>query len=288
MISPRILRRRIRSIQDTGKITKAMEMIAATKMRRAQEQALGGRPYAEKIRQVVSALSATNSGSLPANSLLRKREIKKIQIVHVTTDRGLCGGLNSNMNRLVAGFILQQRTPVSVVTVGRKGRDFMVRSGQSVRAEFNGMGDKPGILDTLPVSRIAIEDYQSGFADAVYVAYPKFVTTMVQQPVIEQLIPVETEPALASKHLDFIFEPDPAFVLNSLLPRYVEMEIYHALLETVASEQSARMVAMRSATDNAGELIDDLTVVLNKSRQETITKELLDITGGVEALAGED
>ncbi len=284
MINPRILRRRIRSIQDTAKITKAMEMIAVAKMRRAQEQALAGRPYADKIKQVVAALAMYSSAESPVHLLLQKREVKKIAIVHIATDRGLCGGLNANLDRTVANFIVGQKVPTTIVTVGRKGRDFMLRSGQSIAAEFSGMGDRPSLLDTLPISRVVIDEYTEGRVDAVYVAYPRFVSTMTQEPVVEPLIPVEPDITLAGKHLEFLFEPNPVYVLSELIPRFVQMEIYHAVLETVASEQSARMVAMRNATDNANELVDDLTVVLNKSRQESITKELLDITGGVEAM----
>lgn len=283
MVSPRILRRRIRSIQNTAKITKAMEMIATAKMRRTQEQALAGRPYTEKINQVIANLAAQPKVDM-FHPLLVSREVNKIAIVHITTDRGLCGGLNTNMNRATVSFILKQSTPVTLITVGRKGSDFMFRHGCEVRAEFTGIGDKPTIVDTLPISRVVIDDYISGYVDKVYLAYPRFVSTMIQSPAIDLLIPIEPTVFTTIQTIEYIYEPDPQVVFEQLLPRFIQMEVYHAVLEAIASEQSARMVAMRNATENANELIEDLTVILNKARQEMITKELLDITGGAEAL----
>ena len=284
MISPRLLRRRIRSVQSTAKITRAMEMIATAKMKRAQDQALAGRPYSDKIGQIIADLAVESETSGPLHPLLAKRDIKRIAIVHITTDRGLCGGLNANINRSAANFILEQNIPVTVVTIGRKGRDFMIRSKQDIRAEFTKISDRPTLLETLPISHIIIDDYISGQIDMVYLSYTQFITTMTQKPVLEPLLPVEpaTIPKIETK--EYIYEPDPKFVLGELLPRFVEMKVYHAILEAIASEQSARMVAMRNATENANEVISDLTLTLNKARQEMITKELLDITGGVEVL----
>ena len=284
MISPRVLRRRIRSIQSTAKITRAMEMIATAKMRRAQDQALAGRPYSDKITQVIADLAAEFSGDNAAHPLLEKRKVNKIAVIHITSDRGLCGGLNANMNRLTARFALEQSVPVTLITVGRKGRDFMYRQRLDVRAEFTKISDRPSMLETLPISRIIIDDYTSGYIDQVYLAYTRFVTTMVQNPTLEMLLPIEPAPIPKTETNEYIYEPDPTFVLNQLLPRFVEMRVYHAILEAIASEQSARMVAMRSATDNANDVIEELTLILNKARQEMITKELLDITGGVESL----
>lgn len=284
MISPRLLRRRIRSIQSTAKITRAMEMIATTKMRRAQEQALSGRPYSDKITQVIADLAAESGGDTATHPLLEKRKVNKIAVIHITSDRGLCGGLNANINRLTARFILEQSVPVTLVTVGRKGRDFMYRQQRDVRAEFTKISDRPSMLETLPISRVIIDDYGTGFIDQVYLSYTRFVTTMVQNPMLELLLPVEPSPIPKTETREFIYEPGPVFVMNELLPRFVEMRIYHAILEAIASEQSARMVAMRSATDNANDVIEELTLILNKARQEMITAELLDITGGVESL----
>ncbi len=287
MASTQILRRRIHSVEGTAKICRAMEMGATAKMRRAQEQAVAGRPYSEKIGWVLADLAAQSRTGEEIHPLLQRREVSRIGIVDITTDRGLCGGLNANMNRLVGGFTLGQDLPVVIVTVGRKGRGFMRRTGQNIRAEFTGISDRPTLLETLPVSRIVMEDYSNGEVDLVYLAYPRFVTTMVQLPTMEVLLPVEPAKLPSSQTVEYIYEPGPGIVLNELLPRYVEMKVYHAILELVASEQSARMVAMRNASDNARDLIADLTLTLNKARQETITKEICDISGGAEALVKE-
>ncbi len=282
MASIRTIRRRIRSVQNIAKITRAMEMVAASKMRRAQERGLAGRPYSEKIQQVIADLAALPEMEL--HPLLQRRPVAKIAVVHITPDRGLCGGLNTNMNRLTANFIMEQEIPVSLVTVGSKGRDFMMRYGRNIRAEFTQLGDQPNLLDTLPISHIIIDDYCSGAVDLVYLSYARFVSTMAQKPELKQLLPVEPAVIPAAQNVDYIYEPDAQAVLGELLPRFVEMQVYHAILEAIASEQSARMVAMKNATDSANELIEDLTLEYNKARQEAITKELLDITGGVIAL----
>ncbi len=282
MADIRKIRRRIRGIKNIAKITKAMEMIAASKMRRAQERDLAGRPYSEKIQQVIADLAALLE-TVP-HPLLQKRPVKKIAVIHITPDRGLCGGLNSNINRLTAGFMLGQKVPVTIIAVGTKGRDFMLRRGCDLSAEFTWLGDRPGFLDTLPISRIIIDDYSSGAIDLVYLAYASFVTTMQQKPTLEQLLPVEPAAVAKVQNIDFIYEPSPDEVLGRLLPRFVEAQVYHAILESIASEQSARMVAMKNATDNANELIESLTLLYNKARQEAITKELLDIVGGVAAI----
>jgi F-type H+-transporting ATPase subunit gamma len=181
--------------------------------------------------------------------------------------------------------MLKQSVPISIVAVGRKGLTFMRRCGCDIRAEFTQLGDRPSLLDTLPISRIIVDDYSSGRVDLVYLIYAKFVSTTVQKPVLQQLLPVEPAAIPRAQNVDYIYEPSPDAVLGELLPRFVEMQVYHAILESIASEQSARMVAMKNATDNANELINELTLMYNKARQEAITKELLDITGGTEALA---
>ena len=284
MANIRLIRRRIKGIQSTSKITRAMEMIATSKMRKAQERGLAGRPYAEKIQQVMADLAALRHEGEEMHPLLQARPVKKIGMLHITPDRGMCGGLNTNINRTAANFILEQEAPVSLVVVGRKGRDFMRRYGREIRAEFTNLGDRPGWLDTLPISRIIIDDYTSGEIDRVYLVYPQFISTMVQKPIVHQILPVEPAEIPAAQNVDYIYEPGPAEVLGQLLPRFVEMQVYHAILESIASEQSARMVAMRNATESANELIEELTLMYNKARQETITKELLDITGGAAAL----
>jgi len=279
MVDIRLIRNRIRGIQNITKITQAMEMVAASKMRRAQQAGLAGRSYAEKIHQVIVNLAALpQSGSL--HPLLQSRPVTKIAIVHITPDRGLCGGLNSNINRTTASFILEQSKPVTIIAVGHKGFDFMRRYGRDIRAEFVQLGENPRLLDTLPISRIIIDDYTNGFVDMVYLAYAEFVSTWTQTPVLRQLLPVKPEDLPETQNVEYIYEPTHITVLGKLLPRFVEMQVYHAILESIASEQSARMVAMRNATDNAGGLIQDLTLMYNKARQESITNELLDISGG--------
>lgn len=262
-----------------------MEMVAASKMRRAQERTIAARPYAEKMRYVLADLAAQRRYGEEIHPLLVKRPVNRIAIIHITPDRGLCGGLVANINRSVASFLLEQRVPVNMVVVGRKGRDFMVRSGQEVRAEFTRLGDRPSIVDIQPIARIVIDDYTNGLIDEVYLSYTQFVTTMSQQQVLWRLLPIEPAAIEPGRNVEYIYEPSPDDVLEQLLPRFVEMGLYHVILESIASEQSARMVAMRNATDNASEIIEDLTLTYNKARQEMITKELLDITGGAAALA---
>jgi F-type H+-transporting ATPase subunit gamma len=282
----RLIRRRIKGVQSTAKITKAMEMIAASKMRRAQERGLAGRVYTQKITQVISALASMPQTKTTHPLLQARNPVKKIALVHITPDRGLSGGLVSNLNRKSAAFILEQGLPTSVVAVGRKGMEFMRRTSQNVVAEFIQLGDRPNMIDTLPISRIIMDDFISGKVDAVYITYARFVNTLVQTPTVIKILPVTPVAVEAGKSAaDYIFEPDSDAVLDALLPRFVEMGVYHAILEAIASEQSARMIAMRNATDNAEELIDDLTLVYNKARQESITTELLDIIGGAAALA---
>jgi len=261
-----------------------MEMSATAKMKRSQDQALAGRPYSDKITQVIADLAAQSEGYESLHPLLAKRETKRIAIVHITSDRGLCGGLNTNMNRLTLDFILKQNVPTSLTAAGKKGRDFMRRSGIDLHAEFTNISDRPSLLDTLPISRILIDDYTTGYTDQVYLAYSKFINVATQHPTLELILPVEPAKIPKTESKEYIFEPNAQYVLGELLPRFVEMKVYHAILEAIASEQAARMIAMRNATDNANEVIADLTLTLNKARQDMITGELLDISGGVEVL----
>ncbi|MCJ7604951.1 MAG: ATP synthase F1 subunit gamma [Dehalococcoidales bacterium] len=283
MADIRKIRRRIKGVDNISRITRAMEMIAASKMRKAQERGLAGRPYSEKIEQVIADLAALPETGLQ-HPLLQWRPAEKITIVHITPDRGLCGGLNGNLNRELASFIVESGKPVSVIAVGRKGLDFARRSTCDIKADFCGLGDAPPFLDTLPISHIAIDDYTAGRTDKVCISYGHFVSTLVQKPVIKQILPVEPAIIPGAENVEYIYEPSAEAVLGTLLPRFVEMEIYHAILEAIASEQSARMVAMRNATDSAQELLGELTLLYNKARQEAITTELLDIIGGVVAL----
>jgi F-type H+-transporting ATPase subunit gamma len=286
MPSERQLKRRIRSVQSTAKITKAMSLIAGSKMRRAQEVALRGRPYSDHIQALLADLAAQPLDEDNIHPLLRRREVRRVDLVHITPDRGLTGGLNSNMNRAGAEFVLEHSAQVSVVAVGKKGRDFMIRHQQDVRAVFVGLGDKPSLTDVTPISRVVIDDYTEERADAVFIGYGRFVSTTVQRPVVIPLLPVVPADLRPQDAVGYIYEPDSAVVLSALLPRFVEMQLYHAMLEAVASEQSARMVAMRNATDNANDMVEDLTLVMNKARQEGITTQLLDIVGGAAAVGG--
>lgn len=289
MPNTRQIRQRIRSVTNTQRITSAMELIAAAKMRRAQQRVMASRPYSTRLLDLIADIVARQSGSGDdIHPLMQVREPSNIGLILFTPDRGLCGGLNANLNRAAFNFGLEQQHPVSQISVGKKGNDFFSRRGRDIRAEFLNLGDFPDPIDTSPIARIVLEDYEAGRLDRVYLAYANFVNTAVQEPTIRQLLPVEPPAASetdASAALgDYEYEPDAATVLGGLLPRYVEMQIYQAALENAASEQSARMVAMRAATDAAGEMIDALTLEYNKARQETITTELLDLIGGVAAL----
>jgi len=281
----RALKRRITSLQNTAKITKAMQLIAASKMRRAQDMVIAGRPYAEKIEGLLADLAAIEHGEEEAAvPLLDIRPVIKTAIVLVTSDRGLCGGLNANMIRAAAAVIQEADGEVTMISVGKKGRNFVVRSGTELLATFEGLGDRPTLDDTRPISSIVISEFEKRNIDRVLLGYTDFINTAVQKPVIKTLIPVEPAELEDNQAAGYIYEPSPRDVLEELLPRFVEMEIYHAILEAIASEHSARMVAMQAATDAASDLADDLTLALNKARQESITAELLDIVGGVAAV----
>ncbi len=280
MATLRQIRRRIRSIQSTAKITRAMELVAASKMRRAQARALAGRPYAEKMRWVLADLAETAPFQDPEalHPLLRRRdEVKAVEVIHITPDRGLCGGQPANLNRRVAAFILERSAPVRLVAVGRKGRDFLRRTGQNVVAEFIGLGDNPSYEDIRPIAQVAMQDFVAEAVDEVYLLYARFESTMVQRPTLFKLLPVEPPTEAATWGVDYIYEPDRAAELAAQGDDGLKAARWFI-------ERSARVVAMRNATDNANEMIRELTLVYNKARQESITKELLDITGGVEAL----
>ena len=287
MPSVRDIRRRIRSVDNTAKVTNAMSLIAASKMRRAQTSVLEGRPYSVKIQEVIAHLAAQPIDDVAgAQPLLAVRPVEKATVLMISPDRGLCGGLHSNLNRRVGRFILEQPVPVQAIAVGRKGRDFMARTNQDLKATFTDLGETPHLIDTQAISHMIIDSYSDGEADEVYLAYTKYVSTMVQEPVIEKLLPIAPAELTSDEKVGYIYEPGNLAVLQNLLPRFVEMQVFHAILESIASEQSARMVAMRAATDNASELSSDLTLVMNKLRQESITNELLDLIGGQMALEG--
>ena len=287
----RQLKRRITSVQNTAKITNALQLVAASKMRRAQDRATQGRPYAEKIQGVLASLASTGEAGEEdgRHPFLVQRPVKNIGVLHITPDRGLCGALNSNLNREAASFVAEINEPVSMVAVGKKGRDFFLRSELNLAAEFTELGDYPALTQTQTVAKVIMEDYLNGRVDKVFISFGEFINTVNQQPVIKQLLPVippeqadgEADDALTQ---EYIFEPNPLLVYERLLPRYVIMQVHSAILESAASEQSARMVAMKNATDNASDIESELTLTYNKVRQEQITSDLLAIVGGAEAL----
>lgn len=281
----RTLRRRIRSVSNTAKITKAMQLIAASKMRRAQQMVIAGRPYSERIQGLLADLAAVHEQE--EDVVVRLLEVRPVQttgLVLVTPDRGLCGALVGNINRAAGVAIRDCDGEVVVIAVGRKGRDFIVRSGTDLKAVFEDIGDRPSLEDTRPISSLVIREFQERGVDRVWLGYSRFVNTAVQRPEIATLIPVAPAELEPGKRVGYIYEPHAVAVLEELLPRYVEMEVYHAILESIASEHSARMVAMKNATDAANDLIGELQLALNKARQESITSEILDIMGGVAAV----
>jgi F-type H+-transporting ATPase subunit gamma len=289
MATLRQIVRRIRSIQSTAKTTRAMSLVAGSKMRRAQQMALSHRPYAEELysllSNVVGSLQDAGIEELSqAHPLLARREIRTAGLILVTPDRGLCGGLNTNMIRLAGGYVASH-PGLKMVGVGRKGVDFFSKTRTQIIGSFTRLGDYPSYDDVRPISRLVIDAYTSGELDSVAIAFPHFVNTLSQRPSIIELLPVATPERGQANPVDYIYEPDASQVLEALLPRFVEIQVYRAVLETAASFQSAQMVAMRAATDAANDMISELTLLRNKVRQEQITKELLDITGGVEAMA---
>lgn len=288
MASFREIRGRIRSIKNISQITRAMEMVAASRMRRAIQRVTATRPYTDRIGAVIGNLAGV-AGQAEGDDrfpLLDQRPIQKVAIILITPDKGLCGALNSNVTRRAARYILNEAgVPVEVIAVGKKGRDFMIRYRRDVVAEFTTIGDYPTLDQIAPIAQVAVEDFISGKVDAVFLIYTRFINTLSQRPELQQLLPVQA-PEDANTTTDFIFEPSPAAVLNALLPRYVDQQVYRAILESIASEQSARMVAMRNATDNARDLASELTLSLNKARQARITSEVSEISAGAAALAG--
>ena len=284
MASLRDIRRRIRSVQNTRKITKAMELVAAAKMRRAQERVTQARPYADEITSVMAELMRRTPEY--KHPYLEVRDVRRRVVILVTADRGLAGALNSNNTRLALREMNDAGVPVSVVTIGRKGRDMMRRLRKDLIADQSQIGDRPTLGDILPAIRVAMEQYENGEADQVDVVFARFVSAGRQEATVRRVLPVEPPESAEPVAADFIYEPEPRAVLDALLPRYVESQVYQAVLENLASEQAARMLAMRNASDNATELIGDLTLTANKLRQATITTELMEIVGGAAALEG--
>lgn len=258
-------------------------MVAAAKMRRAQQNVQASRPYSERIRTMIAGLSGmADTQDLGQFPLLEQRPIQRVAVVLITADKGLAGALNSNVIRRGVVFVRESEYPVDLVTVGRKGRDFFTRYGQNVTAEFTNLGDWPSIDDLRPIVEVSIGEFVAGNVDAVYLIYSQFVNVMVQRPNVLQILPITTPEDVEAEELvrDYIFEPGGAEVLEALLPRYIEVQLYQAMLEAIASEHSARMVAMRNASENAKELVDELSLSANKARQAQITREVSEIAAG--------
>jgi F-type H+-transporting ATPase subunit gamma len=288
MPSTREIRRRIRSVKNLSQITRAMEMVSASKMRRAQRNVLATRPYSDRMLDLMGELTGRLVGPRTGTLLEVREPVRGVGIVVITPDRGLAGSLVSNVLRRTGRFILEQREQdrkVEVLTIGKKGRDFLVRNGQQLTAEVSRLGDYPRLADTLGIATNLINGFLEGHYDEAYVVYSQFVNTLTQRPVVKRLIPVEPVNEPAEKMIDYNYEPDQQDVLRELLPRFVEVQLYQAVLEAIASEHSARMVAMRNATDNAKELGRELTLSYNKTRQANITKEVTEIASGAAALA---
>jgi F-type H+-transporting ATPase subunit gamma len=281
------IRTKIKSVQNTRKITKAMEMVAASKMRKAQERMRAARPYGEKIRNVAAHISHANP-EYRHPFLVHRDTVKKVGIIIITTDKGLCGGLNTNIQRLALNQIKDWESEgetFEVCCIGNKGLGFMQRLGANVVSQVTQMGDRPTMEKMIGAIKVMLDGYTHDRFDRLVIFYTKFINTMKQEPVMEQLLPLSGE-RLGSPEgaWDYLYEPEPKVVLDQVLMRYVEAIIFQALSENMASEQSARMVAMKSASDNAGSVIDELTLIYNKTRQAAITKELSEIVGGAAAV----
>ena len=283
MPSQREIRRRIGSVRNIKQITRAMQFVAASKLKRAQDATLQSRPYADKIDEVLADLAAVLGGE--DHPLLAQRADGPRLLVLLTTDRGLAGSLNTNTIRFAAQQITDGGAELSVVTVGRKGQAAMRRVHLPIAASFDGFGDRPTFAQVIAVARLLTDDYIAGRYAAIDLIYPRFISTLTQRPISDRLLPVEpshdADEGIPGNQ--FIFEPNAGEVLRQLLPRYVATRVYQAVLELTASEQSARMVAMKSATENAQELIDDLTLTYNKVRQANITREMIEIATGANA-----
>ena len=297
MPSTREIKRRIGSIKNIGQITKAMQMVATSKMRRAQERVQQARPYADQLRGMVSRLARAGGADIGSGAaLMAERPVRKIGYVLITPDSGLCGALPSNINRsavhsvqAVQRELAEKGGPapeVDMVAVGRKGRDFVVRSPYNLLAEFTNYGVRPGLNDAAAIAQVAVDAFTKGEVDVVYLVYAKFVNTVTQVPTVVKLLPVEppTDEGDEKKNVEYIYEPDPQSLFEALLPRYVDLQVYQAMLESLASQWSAQMVAMKNATDSAQELLEDLKLTYNKARQASITTQILEVVSGAEAL----
>jgi F-type H+-transporting ATPase subunit gamma len=291
MASGKEIRGKIKSVENTKKITKAMEMVAASKMRKAQERMRAARPYSDKIRNIAANMAAANPEyTHPFLADAKRVEAKAVGFIVVTTDKGLCGGLNTNVLRQVTAKARELEAAgnkIHAVAIGNKGLGFLNRIGVKIIAHVTQIGDTPHLEKLIGPVKVMLEEFQAGKLDAVYLCYTKFINTMKQEPMMEQLLPLAAEKMQGDKgnhSWDYIYEPDAQSVIDELLERYVEALVYQSVSENLASEQSARMVAMKSASDNAGSVIGELKLIYNKSRQAAITKELSEIVAGAAAV----
>ncbi len=299
MASARDLKNRIRSIKNIGQITRALEAVSASRVRRAQARVLASRAYAEKAWEILLNVQGAATGGA-SHPLLTHRATSsgKVMMILITSDRGLAGAYNSNILRVAHRFAARQGKHVQYVTVGRKGRDSVVRSRDTLEAEFVNLPAEPTLADISPIARLAINDFLAGHVDEVFIAYTDFINLLTQRPVVQRLLPlvpyqtddtaiadlVKGAPQVSGGHTIYEFEPDPVAILEEIVPRFTVLQLFQAMLESRASEESSRMVAMRNASDNAATLITDYTLAYNKARQAAITSEILDIVGGAEAL----
>jgi F-type H+-transporting ATPase subunit gamma len=278
---------KIRSIENTKKVTSALEMVSASKIRKSQDMMNATRPYTRMIRRVMGHLSKANP-EFRHPFTVRREEIRKVGYIIVSTDRGLCGGLNINLFKLVLNSIQEWRgkgAEVSLVTLGKKASAFFKNLKVEIAAHASGLGEKPQIEDLIGSIKIMLDAYREENVDLVYIVYNDFINTMSQRPMLEQLLPLpDTDDEEVRDIWDYIYEPDAEALLDTVLVRYIEADVYHAVLENLASEHAARMIAMKNATDNAGELIDELTLAYNKARQAAITQEISEIVGGAAAV----
>lgn len=280
------IRTKIKSISNTQKITRAMEMVAASKMRRARDRMDAARPYASKMRNVIAHMAQANAEY--KHPFLRERDVKRVGYIIISSDRGLCGGLNANMFRRVLPALEawhQQNVEVDVCAIGSKASQFVKRLGANMVGEATHLGDQPGVEDLIGVIKVLLDAYSEARIDRLFLVYNEFVNSMTQNPVLEQLLPlVPADDEELESHWDYIYEPEAPVVVDHVFVRYMESLVYQAVVENIASEQAARMVAMKAASDNAGTLIDELNLAYNKARQAAITQEISEIVGGAAAV----
>ncbi|GAB56518.1 F-type H+-transporting ATPase subunit gamma [Glaciecola punicea ACAM 611] len=286
MASGKEIKGKIGSIKNTQKITSAMEMVAASKMKKAQERMQLGRPYAKSMKKVIGHIASANLDY--RHPFLEEREVKNVGFIVISTDRGLCGGLNTNEFKAVSKRIKayqEQGTGLYFAALGAKAVNFFSRFGGNVMAAESGLGDKPTLSKVVGTVRVMLDAYENGTLDKIYLVYNRFINTMSQEPVVNQLLPLPKSMEEERKHTwDYLYEPNADEILDALLARYIETVVYQGVVENVASEQAARMVAMKAATDNAGDLIDDLQLIYNKARQAAITQEISEIVSGAAAV----